>query len=211
MRTSLIQIHFLSQISWLLIIYAQNAYYFYTARIIAGIVGSGQLVCITIFVTEISHDKWGLISSLILSTMIVLIGFNSRIRGSLNSLFDPAYNIGTLLGFVLANHFDYVSQAKCHLILPIIYEILFARIPQSPQHLVNIQKQEVSCSFYWHSNWMNHFMLSQAAEKSYKFFKGTDFEKIPLDEKAKAAHDSELTLNDFGEWTSWLCACHFSC
>lgn len=49
-----------------------------------------------------------------------------------------------LLGFVLANYFDYVTQAKYHLVLPIVYEILFARIPQSPQHLINIQKEEVS-------------------------------------------------------------------
>lgn len=70
--------------------------------------------------------------------------FHFRIRGSLNSLFDPAFNLGMLLGFVLANYFDYVTQAKYHLILPIVYEILFAKIPQSPQYFINIQKQEVS-------------------------------------------------------------------
>lgn len=49
-----------------------------------------------------------------------------------------------LLGFVLAIYFDYATQAKCHLILPIVFEILFARIPQSPQHLINVQKEKVS-------------------------------------------------------------------
>lgn len=46
------------QISWLLIIYAENPYHLYASRLIAGVVGAGQLICITIFVTEISHDKW---------------------------------------------------------------------------------------------------------------------------------------------------------
>lgn len=64
-------------------------------------------------------------------------------RGSLNSFFDPAYNTGMLLSFVIANSLDYVTQAKCHMILPIAFVILFARIPQSPQHLVNIQSPKV--------------------------------------------------------------------
>lgn len=68
------------QISWLLIIYAQNPCYLYASRLIAGVVGAGQLICITIFVTEISHDKYALIgifgsaeSALIIVTSIPIL------------------------------------------------------------------------------------------------------------------------------------------
>lgn len=64
-------------------------------------------------------------------------------RGSLNSFFDPAFNTGMLLSFVLANSFDYVTQAKYLMVLPIAFVILFAKIPDSPQHLVNIQSEKV--------------------------------------------------------------------
>lgn len=52
-------------------------------------------------------------------------------------------NLGTVMAFLLGNYFDYVAQAKFHLILSVLYVILFARIPESPQHLINVQRQKV--------------------------------------------------------------------
>lgn len=67
----------------------------------------------------------------------------SSIRGSLNAIMDPAYNIGMLLGFVIANYFNYVDQAKFHLILPAVFLVIFSQIPDSPQHLMNTQRHKV--------------------------------------------------------------------
>lgn len=74
----------------------------------------------------------------------------SRIRGTLLSFFDPFMNLGVIMAFVLAKYFDYAAQAKCHLVVVIVFIILFARIPQSPQHLVNVQKQKVSSLVEFH-------------------------------------------------------------
>lgn len=59
------------------------------------------------------------------------------------SFFDIFMSSGTVLAFVLAKYFDYVAQAKVHLVVSILFVIVFARIPDSPQHLVNVQRQKV--------------------------------------------------------------------
>lgn len=96
---------------------------------------------------------------------------------------DPAFNIGTLLSFVLAHYFDYVTQAKFHLILPIAFVVLFARVPQSPQHLVNKQKLK-------------------SANKAHKFFKGTELESLPVNETKDTQDDSGLRWSDFSKLKS---------
>lgn len=69
--------------------------------------------------------------------------FFSRLRGTLFSLFDPIWNSGTVMAFVLAKYFDYATQAKINLVMPILFVILFARMPDTPQHLVNVERQKV--------------------------------------------------------------------
>lgn len=84
---------------------------------------------------------------------------------------------------MLAHYFDYVTQAKCHLILPIAFLILFARIPESPQHLVNKQKLK-------------------AANKAHKFFKGTELESLPVNETKNTQEESGLRWSDFSKLKS---------
>lgn len=48
---------FCLQLNWLLIIYAQNPYYLYVSSIMGGVIGNGQIICLFIFVSEISYDK----------------------------------------------------------------------------------------------------------------------------------------------------------
>lgn len=115
---------------------------------------------------------------------------------------DPAYNIGMLLGFVIANYFNYVDQAKFHLILPAIFLVIFSQIPESPQHLINTQRHKVrvltNVTPYFHSNHeMN--MHPQAANKAHKFFKGTELEKLPVNEAKDIEENSELSFSDFSK------------
>lgn len=69
--------------------------------------------------------------------------FRFRIRGTLVSLFDPFMNCGAVFAFVLGKYYNYADQAKFHLVLSVVYMILFARIPDSPQHLVKMQREKV--------------------------------------------------------------------
>lgn len=72
-----------------------------------------------------------------------IIFFSSRIRGALNAFYVPANKLGYLLTFLLANYFNFIDQAKFHLILSIVFMTLFAGVPETPQHLVNRKKHEV--------------------------------------------------------------------
>lgn len=69
--------------------------------------------------------------------------YNYSIRGTLTALFDTFLNLGVISAFVLSKYFDYVAQAKYNLILPIAFVILFAKIPDSPQHLMQIRREKV--------------------------------------------------------------------
>lgn len=59
------------------------------------------------------------------------------------SLFDPFMNIGGVMAFLLGKYFHYADQAKFLMISTIVFVILFARIPDSPTHLVYMEKQKV--------------------------------------------------------------------
>lgn len=67
-----------------------------------------------------------------------------RIRGTLMSFYDPFVNIGMLIAFLLGKYFTYADQAMYQMIWAVLFVILFARIPQTPGHLVNMEKQKVS-------------------------------------------------------------------
>lgn len=69
--------------------------------------------------------------------------FYRRIRGTLMAFFDIFMNSGALIAFLLGKYFNYANQAMYLMILTIVFVILFAGIPQSPTHLVNMEKQKV--------------------------------------------------------------------
>lgn len=110
-----------------------------------GVVGSGLAISLTIFVTEISNDKWvpnRRVAIVPLSSDDNLF-FSCGIRGTLNSVFDPFLNLGVVFSLFLGKSFNYVDQAKYQLIFPILFLLLFVWVPESPQHLINIQKEKV--------------------------------------------------------------------
>lgn len=45
------------QISWSLILYAQNVYYLYAGRLMCGIVASGVFIIVPLFLSEIANDR----------------------------------------------------------------------------------------------------------------------------------------------------------
>lgn len=59
------------------------------------------------------------------------------------SLFDPFMNVGALMAFILGKYFNYADQAIFFMVSAIVFVILFARIPNSPTHLVYMEKQKV--------------------------------------------------------------------
>lgn len=66
-----------------------------------------------------------------------------RVRGALNSIYDPSYNTGIIFAFVLGNYSDYNDQAKFQLILPIIFILILTQLPESPEYLRKQQNDKV--------------------------------------------------------------------
>lgn len=56
-KLPLISISIPGVVSWLLIVYAQNAYYLYAARVLNGVVGGALFILIPLFLNEISSDQ----------------------------------------------------------------------------------------------------------------------------------------------------------
>lgn len=92
------------------------------ARFIGGWSGGGTQLVIILFVSEISDDS---------------------IRGSLASCTLLARNIGTLLGYVLGGTVDYNHIPFVSALVPIIFIILFAMLPNSPRYYIRKRKIEV--------------------------------------------------------------------
>lgn len=129
---------------------------------------------------------------------------------------DPALNLGVLLSFMLPSFFDSLTQAKYLLTVPIFYMILIAKIPDSPQHLYSLQKQQVwkesicavrAITTYDLMNFLRYF---QAANIAHKFYKGTEMESLQEKGKLDSEHDSKLRLRDFSEWNNEFSVCRLS-
>lgn len=62
------------------------------------------------------------------------------VRGIFYSMFDPFYNIGVIISFVLGNYLSCLDQAKMQLIIPIISLLIFFILPESPEFLAKKNK-----------------------------------------------------------------------
>lgn len=109
--------------SWLLIIFAENVYYLYAARMLIGFVGGGLYVIMPMFLSEIASD---------------------RVRGTLGSTLALNVHSGTLLAFVVGNYCDYYTTPMLSIALITVFAILFYFFPESPTFLVKQNRISVS-------------------------------------------------------------------
>lgn len=65
-------------------------------------------------------------------------------RGALNSLYDPSYNLGVIISFFMGNYLSWLDQAKTQLIVPIIFIIVLFLLPESPEFWAKKNKEKVS-------------------------------------------------------------------
>ncbi|XP_031622939.1 facilitated trehalose transporter Tret1-like [Contarinia nasturtii] len=116
--------------SSLLILYAKNVYWLYTSRFLCGLISGGLVVAIPTFINEISNDN---------------------VRAALNSFYDIANNLGMIISFLLGSLLNWTDQAKCQLILPIIFLCVMFIYPESPEHWIKLRQEKSakrSCRFY---------------------------------------------------------------
>ncbi|XP_055838936.1 facilitated trehalose transporter Tret1-like [Episyrphus balteatus] len=117
---------------WVLIMFANDVYYLYIARILGGISGGGLFGILPIFVAEIADLK---------------------VRGTLGAIFCFSLNVGMLFGNIIATLVPYVIIPCVILVLPISYLIFVMQFPETPQFLLRQnQIDAASKSLKYYSN-----------------------------------------------------------
>lgn len=107
---------------WLLIYVAQSHVYLYAARLLQGFSGGAVYVVMPVFVAEIA---------------------DSRIRGTLGSMFMLSCNFGILLAFVAGHVCSYETVPLLLMGGCVVYLAGVFCLPETPQYLLRVGEQEV--------------------------------------------------------------------
>lgn len=68
-------------------------------------------------------------------------------RGALGAFPSPLYISGCIVGYTVADLFDFYAQIKVYLAVPIIFFIAFLYFPEAPEYLLRKNKLEVCLYF----------------------------------------------------------------
>lgn len=102
-----------------MILYAQNVYYLYVARILQGLISGGVVVVAPVYLMEIANDS---------------------IRGLLTSSVILGSYTGIMFAFLLGAFFDYHIMPIVTIALTALFAILFYFFPESPTYLMKQNK-----------------------------------------------------------------------
>lgn len=130
-----------SIIFWLLIYFGHNFYFILLANFCGGLVSGGSAATIMLYISEIANDKYESIAK-IFERNVINIHFFS-IRGRLGSLQLFVRNIGILLAYILGATIDYKYIPSMCVVIPIIFAIAFAILPNTPQFYLQREKTQV--------------------------------------------------------------------
>lgn len=109
--------------SWALIWFAQNVYYFYVARILGGFFGGSGYMIVPLFLSEIADD---------------------RVRGRLVSTLILSETTGILLAYIIGNYFDFYAIPKFAIALTTIFVVSLYFLPETSLFLMKQNKVKVS-------------------------------------------------------------------
>lgn len=183
----LIGLSFPTIVSWLLILFAQNVYYLYVARLLHGLTAGAIIVIAPIFLIEIA---------------------NTSIRGILGSTVILTAHFGVALAFVFGNYCSYKTPPIFMIVLTFLFVVLFFFFPESPTFLLKqnkIRHTERSIQFYRNlsENDFQQLQLEmetikgQVGEKQNNSLKWSDITTRP-GSKALTIGIVLIVLNQFG-------------
>lgn len=110
------------------------------------------------------------------------------IRGALSSIYDPAFNFGIIVSFILGKYLNCMDQVKVQIIIPIIFMVIMFLLPETPEFWTKQNKDKVSRNISFNRMYkivtllcalLNlHLIIFQRAIKSRTFYRGkiTDLE-----------------------------------
>lgn len=116
---------------WLLVYFGSSYYHILVARLFSGYAGGGIQTSLILFNSEISNDD---------------------VRGRLGSSMMVIRNFGILFGYTLGATLGYSLIPCISIILPIIFVICFALLPNTPQFYLEkgeyrVSDQLINCLF----------------------------------------------------------------
>lgn len=129
-KISLLLVAIPSIISWLLIPFATNVNFLIVSRFFGGMAGGASFSLVPVYVTEITED---------------------RVRGKIGSFLVLSCNTGVLLVFVLGNFLPYKAVPLLLALLPLMFLLGVAFLPETPQFLMKSNKYkaaEVSLQYF---------------------------------------------------------------
>ncbi|XP_068083518.1 facilitated trehalose transporter Tret1 [Anabrus simplex] len=110
-------------VSWLIVTLAQSVEQLYAARFIAGV---GYGIAFTVgpmYISEVTEN---------------------RIRGSMVTLFQVMFNLGTLFEYSVGPYIPYGTLALSSAVFPLIFLVTFVWMPESPYHLLAKDRKEAA-------------------------------------------------------------------
>lgn len=112
----------IQKISWLLIWFGENVYYYYVARILGGFFGGSGYMIVPIFLSEISDDS---------------------VRGTLVSTLILMETAGILLAYIIGNYCDFYTIPMFAIALTTVFATTLYFLPESSLFLLKQQKINV--------------------------------------------------------------------
>ncbi|XP_066253091.1 facilitated trehalose transporter Tret1-like [Euwallacea similis] len=149
-------------ISWIIIaFFYRSLYLLYFARFLAGISSGGVSVAVPMYVSELAHIS---------------------IRGTLGTFFQVQITIGILIEYLLGDIVPGIrTLSLVSSVLPIVFLLAFAFVPESPVYLCQKAKFE-------------------EAHKSLTWFRGQDYniedELVNITEELKEGAKNKTSLSD---------------
>lgn len=106
---------------YILLIFADNVYMIYAARLIGGFCSCGAFVMAPIYISEIAED---------------------HLRGKMGGLVGFFIKIGMILSFVLGGYASYQVLNVVSLSFTVFFLIFYKWMPESPVYLVTVNKRK---------------------------------------------------------------------
>lgn len=108
-------------ITYLLLIFADNVYIVYAARLIGGFCSSGAFVVAPIYINETSEP---------------------HLRGFLGGLSGSFIKLGVIIAFVLGGYTSYLTLNLVSISFTVIFMIFYVWLPESPVYLISQNRKE---------------------------------------------------------------------
>lgn len=119
-------------------------YFIYASRLLIGIGIGGAAISISVFIAEISSDKYKISTLQMIVCAYFIFSLIFSTKGALNAVFFTSLAIGHTIGVLVATLLqDYRKNVIYSMIVPTLFVVGFSFLPETPAFLLKKNKFEV--------------------------------------------------------------------